>query len=157
MAIEQTGLAGHVNMVLRDENGFLKEERCGPNVVTNVGLAELVLFGTGTGSPSAFSHIAIGTSDTAAAATQTTLGAEITTNGGERDASTVTAETENTAGDTIQLVSGWSFTGSLSIQESGVFNNDTTGTMLCRQTFTTLAVDNGDSLTITWKVTLDQA
>jgi len=130
-----------------------------PNVVTNAGLAEVVACaGNGLGG-TAFGWIAIGTDSTAADTADTALGAEITTNGGGKDASTVTAEDSGTVtGDVLQLVSGWNFSGSLNIAESGVFNNAvaSTGDMLCRQTFTVLAVDNGDSLTITWQITLDQ-
>lgn len=153
---EKTGLCGQVDMVLRDQYGYIKEERSGPNTVTNGGIAEIVKLACGE-SADAFTHIAIGTGSGAPAVSDTTLDAEISTNGGSRDASTVTSETTNTTDDTIQLISGWNFSGALSIQESGVFNAASSGDMLCRQTFTTLAVDNGDSLTITWKVTLDQA
>jgi len=156
MKSEKTGLSGQVDMVLRDEYGYIKEERSGPNTVTNGGIGEIVQLAAGTGGD-AFTHIAIGTGSGAPAVSDTTLDAEISTNGGGRDASTVTAETTNTSNDTIQLISGWNFSGALSIQESGVFNDGSAGDMLCRQTFTTLAVDDGDSLTITWKVTLDQA
>jgi len=157
MATEKTGLAGQVNMVLRDKYGYIKEERSGPNTVVNGGIGEIVQLAAGTGGD-AFTHIAIGTGTTTATVTDTTLEAEIDSNGGGRAASSVTAEEENTANDTIQLASTWSsFSGELSIAESGVFNDASTGDMLCRQTFTALAVDDGDSLTITWRVTLDQA
>ena len=155
MAGESMGLSGQVNMVLRDSYGYIKEERDGPNTVTNAGIAEIVKLASSEAAD-AFTHVALGTDDTGAAVTDTTLGAEIDSDGGERDASTVSAETVNTADDTIQLISGWNFTGALSITESGVFNDASAGTMLCRQTFTTLPVDDGDSLIITWKVTLDQ-
>ena len=154
MKSESARICGQVNMVLRDQYGYIKEERHGPNTVTDDGIEELVLLATGSGD--AFTHIALGTSTVAADVTDTSLGAEISTNGGGRDASTVSAETDDTTGDTIQLISGWSFSGALSITESGVFNDASAGDMLCRQVFTALPVDDGDSLTITWKVTLDQ-
>jgi len=153
---EGMGMNGQVNMVLRDRFGFIKEERSGPNVVTNNGIATIVKRVCGEAS-NAWTHIAIGSSSTSAVVTDTTLKAEITTNGGGRDTSTVSSETTSTTDDTIQLISGWNFTGALSIRESGVFNAGAAGDMLCRQTFTLLSVDNGDSLTITWKVQLDQA
>lgn len=154
--IEGTGLSGQTNMILRDRFGFIKEERSGPNVVTDVGLAEIVYLACGEAG-NAWTHIAIGTSSTSATVTDTSLEAEISTNGGGRDASTVSSEQTSTADDTIQLISGWNFSGSLNIRESGVFNAAGAGDMLCRQTFTTLAVGDGDSLTITWKVQLNQA
>ena len=156
MARETTGLCGHVNMVLRDSYGYLKEERDGPNTVQDGGIAEIVKLAAGEAAD-AFTNIAIGASETAAAVAQTTLGAEITSAGGERDVSTVTSETTNTTDDTLQLISGWNFSDDMTVTESGVFNQTAAGDMLCRQTFTALPVDDGDSLTITWKVTLDQA
>ncbi len=156
MAEESMGMNGQVNMVLRDSYGYIKEERDGPNTVTDAGIAEVVKLVAGEAAD-AFTHIAIGTDSGASAVGNTTLGAEIDSDGGSRDTSTVTSETTNTTDDTLQLVSGWNFTGALSITESGVFNDGSAGDMLCRQVFTALPVDDGDSLTITWKVTLDQA
>ena len=156
MAKASMGMSGQLSMVLRDKYGFLKEERDGPNTVTDVGIAEIVKLATSEAAD-AFSHIALGDDDTAEGVTDTTLLSEITTAGAERDASTVTSEQENTADDTIQLISGWNFTGTLNLKESGVFTASSAGTMLCRKTFTTLVVGSGDSLTVTWKVTLNQA
>jgi len=153
------GLSGHVNAVLRDSYGYLKEERDGPNTVTNLGLGRITsLIGEGLTPGNKWGWIAIGSSDAAATESQTSLEGEITTANGDRDASTVTAETESTNGDTLQLVSGWNFSADMTIRESGVFNQLAVGgDMLCRQTFTALPVDSGDSLTITWKITLDQS
>ena len=153
---EGMGMSGQVQMVLKDRYGLIKEERDGPNTVTDAGITEIVKFMANVAADD-FTHVAIGTGSTGEAVTDTTLEAEISTNGGGRDTSTVTAETENTTGDTLQLISGWNFTGSLSVTESGVFNDGSAGDMLCRQTFTALPVDDGDSLTITWRVTLNQA
>jgi len=155
MTGERTGLCGQMHIVLRDNYGYLKEERDGPNVVTNTGIAEIVKLACSEAAD-CWTHIAIGESSTAATVTQTSLEAEITSAGGSRDASTVTSDVENTTDDTIQLVSGWNFTSDMTVRESGVFNNVSGGTMLCRQVFTALPVDNGDSLTITWRITLDQ-
>ena len=156
MARETTGLSGHVTMVLRDSYGYLKEERDGPNTVQDGGIAEIVKLAAGEAAD-AFTDIAIGSSTVAAAVGQTSLEEEITSAGGERDVSTVTSETTNTTDDTLQLISGWNFSDNMTVTESGVFNQTAAGDMLCRQTFTALPVDDGDSLTITWKVTLDQA
>ena len=156
MAREATGLSGHMVAVLRDNYGYLKEERDGPNTVTNLGIAEIVKLACSE-SADCWTHIAIGSSATAPQEDQTTLLAEITSAGGERDASTVSSEQVNTADDTIQLQSGWNFTADMTVQESGVFNAGSGGVMLCRQTFAALPVDSGDSLTVTWKVTLDQS
>lgn len=128
-------------------------------VVTNAGKAEiagLILIDT-EGALAAFDAIAIGTDATAAAATQTALGAEITTNGGSRRGAgnvTGTRVTTTVTNDTSQLATTFTFTGSFGINEVGVFNNNTSGgTMLLRQVFgSVLNVVNTDTLSLTIKV-----
>ena len=45
-------------------------------------------------------------------------------------------------------------TGTGAITEAGVFNASTSGTMLCRTTFPTVTKQAGDTIAITWKVTV---
>jgi len=40
------------------------------------------------------------------------------------------------------------------VTESAVLNASSAGTMLCRQTFSAINVADGDTLQITWKVTV---
>lgn len=121
------------------------------NLVVNAGLAGAAGRLNGSGSPAAFTYIALGTGTTAAAATDTALEAEITTNGGERAAATPSLVTTTVANDTAQLQKTFTFTGSLAITESGVLNAASTGVLLARQVFSTINVANLDSLQITWK------
>jgi hypothetical protein len=109
----------------------------------------------------AWRHIAIGTGTTAAADTQVLLVNETSTTSGLQrgEASTVTW-TNGTGSTTSKVVMSKTFTAvsgnSHSIAESGLFNS-TTGDangMLARQTFTPVALSNGDSITITWTFTV---
>lgn len=83
----------------------------------------------------------------------TALGSEITTNGGERGAASVTNQTTSTTGDTEQWIKTFSFTGTFAVTEEGLFNNNTSGgIMLASQSFSAINVVSGDSLQITHKV-----
>lgn len=141
-------------------DGTLKGERLYHNVITNAGLAAVAGLINGHGSIDTFTAIAIGDcgadfSCTAEAAADTTLEREITTSGGERGAATVSRVTVAETNDTAQWVKTFTFTGSHTVMECGVFNNNTSGgTMLNHKTFAAISVGNGDSLQITVKVTV---
>ncbi|MCF7898936.1 MAG: hypothetical protein K9L31_03225 [Candidatus Pacebacteria bacterium] len=127
------------------------------NLVTNAGMADVAGLINGSGSPASFTYIALGSGSTSADATDTTLETEITTNGGARAEAAVSLVTTDVTDDTAQLVETFSFTGALSITESGVLNAASSGTLLARQVFSTISVANGDSLQITWKFDVDTA
>lgn len=97
--------------------------------------------------------IAIGIGTTAAAAGDTALESESTTNGAQRGAATCTRQTTTTTNDTSQWVKTFTFTGSFAITEEGLFDNNTSGgNMLARQVFSAIDVVSGDTLQITHKV-----
>jgi len=95
--------------------------------------------------PAAFTYIAIGTGGTAPTSTDTALEAEVM-----REAATYT-KTGNTGECTIEAT--FNFTASYGIQESGIFNASSGGTMMCRDTFPVKNVESGDQLTITYTAT----
>jgi len=144
----------------RDKNGNLinkHDSGWSKNGITNAGFQEVAkLIGSGLGG-TAFGYVAIGTDTTVYDADQTELGAEVV-----RKSATVSNETTTVTGDTVQFQATFSnadgLTGSSAIAESGVFNADTGGTMLCRQTFNVLNInwDAGDALTVTWKIQIKQ-
>jgi hypothetical protein len=109
----------------------------------------------GSGGAAAFTFIAIGTGATAAAAGDTTLQAEITTNGGQRASCSVSLVTTDVTNDTAQCVVTYTFTGGFAVTESGYLNASSAGTLLSRQTFSAINVVSGDSLSVTWKIDVD--
>jgi len=117
----------------------------------NAGFAQLALL-AGDASAVPFTFLAVGTSTTAVAATQTALQAEIVDSGLARAAATVSRVTTTVTNDTLQLTYTWSVTGTKTVEEVGIFNDATTGTMLGRALTTSKAVVNGDTLQITYKV-----
>lgn len=127
----------------------------GANLVTSAGKAGVASRINGDGSEAAFTYIAIGTGTTAAAAGDTTLQTEITTNGGQRAAATVSRTTTDVTNDTARMVKTFSFTGSFAVTEAGCLNAASSGTLLNRQVFSAVNVVNGDSLQVTIDIDVD--
>jgi hypothetical protein len=124
--------------------------------ITNAGLTALAKLANGTDSVNAFTYLALGSGTGAEANDSTTLGSEISTNGGARAAATCTYESDYKA----QWQKTFSFTGNLAINECGVFNDDgdPAGTMLARHKFaSTKNVEDGDSLQLTVIMTVARA
>jgi hypothetical protein len=97
----------------------------------------------------AMTHMAIGTSSSAASATDTTLVAE----GGRVTLSATTVST-NTITYTATFPAGTGTSASPGVQEAGILNASTGGTLLCRTVFPSVAKAAGDSIAITWVVTV---
>jgi len=152
MQIENVKLRGDVSLLLRGPDGEIKENIEIKNLVVDVGLAHIVSRMTGT-AQAVMSHIGLGTGSTAAADGNTTLETAL----GARAATTPTVVTTNTANDSVQHVATFAAgeaTGA--ITEAGLFNALTDGTMLCRTVFAVINKGALDSLTVTWKVVLNQ-
>ena len=171
-------MMGHLTIEAHDEMGELIAYRQTDNEVVDDGEQCILrlLFqedgangqgsaaGTGacTGAMNgAWDTIAIGTGTTAAADTQVLLVNETSSsNGLQRADATTKTWTNGTGSTTTKLVLSKTFTNDSprahTIAESGLFNsttNDANG-MLARQTFTGVALSNGDSITITWTFTV---
>jgi hypothetical protein len=158
---EPMGMRDRVILTVRDKEGNVKQEYDSgwrENGLTNAGFAEVAGLITLDVGGTAFDYIAIGTGTTAFDPTQTALANEI-----KRKAGTGTRVTTTVTNDTAQYVTTFSsadgLTGTSAVTESGVFNASTGGTMLCRQTFSSLSInwDSGDTLQVTWRVQVKQA
>jgi hypothetical protein len=140
---------GRLNIVLTGPDGNIKETREVDNLVVDVGRTHIASRMVGT-TQAVMSHMAIGTSSTAAAAGQTALTAEVGTR-----ASLTTYSNSNQV-VTAQATFGVSNPAtSQGIQEAGIFNGSTGGTMLCRTVFSVINKDPADTLTITWTITVN--
>lgn len=135
--------------------GSWKNEMQLANLVTNAGKAGVASRINGAGSEAAFTYLAIGIGTTAAAAGDTTLESEITTNGGARAAGTASRVTTDVTNDTARLVYTWTFSGSFAVTEAGALNAASSGVLLNRQVFTAVNVVSGDSLQVTVDVDVD--
>lgn len=142
-------MRGELVLELRDEFGNVKELRHEKNLVVTAGKTFIASRMAGASS-TVMTHMAVGTTNTAAAAGDTTLAAEV---GSSRTALTVSGGTPSTNVVTYACTFG-AGVGTGALVEAGLFNASSSGTMLARTVFSTITKAAGDSLTITWTVTV---
>jgi len=145
-------LAGRLSLRLYGSDGLLKDSRDVSNLIVGTGLGHIASRMTSTSS-GVMSHLQLGTGSTAATAANTTL---------ETAISPRNALTSTTSGGTYseQLTYKATFiageaTGSL--REAGIFNASSGGTMLCRTVYPIINKGAGDTLEVTWTVSLTAA
>ena len=121
-------------------------------VPTSAGFAEMAKHCTGTGTPAAFTRIAIGIG-TAPGSTATALASEVTDTGlGRIAAETISTIQTTLADDTANWVHVFTSTGSKTITEAAIFNAASGGDMLIVGAVSPSApMVNGDTLTLTMK------
>ena len=119
-----------------------------PNLVVSVGKTYIASRMTGA-SASVMSHMAIGSDQTAAVVGNTTLGTEL-----GRVLLTSSTPSSNSVTYVATFPAG---TGTGDVKEAGIFNASGSGqgTMLCRTTFPIVTKQAGDSIAITWVVTVN--
>lgn len=142
-----------VRVVTKDRNGnVLIDTGFQKNQITNASLAVFAGLSGNTGAQTAFTYLAVGTSNTATAASQTTLQAEIVDSGLARAAATVTRSTTTQTNDTLQLDYTWTASGTKTVEEVGVFNAASSGVMAGRKLTGSLPLINTSTLAITYKI-----
>jgi hypothetical protein len=121
-------------------------------VPTSAGFAEMAKHCTGTGSPVAFTKIAIG-EGSAPGSTATALVDEVTDTGlGRVTAGTISTVQTTLANDTASWVHVFTSTGSKTITEAAIFNAASGNDMLIVGAVSPSApMVNGDTLTLTMK------
>ena len=140
--------SGELVIVLRDQYGNIKEQKTVPNLIVTTGKNAIASRLAGT-TTAVMSHLAVGSSSTAADVANTALGtqlgtrAALTVSGGSVSGNQVTFTATFNAGN-----------GTGAIVEAGIFNAATAGTMLARTTFSVVNKDALDTLTISWVVTI---
>lgn len=148
MIQENVKISGNVAFKLVDENGNIKEQ-FDHNLVVDTGLA-YIASRMKDATATAMSHMAIGTSSTAAADAQTAL----ITEAARVAFTSSTIVTTTVTNDSVQYVGTFGAgVGTGAITEAGIFNAATVGTMLSRTVFSVINKGASDSLTITWTVT----
>jgi len=121
------------------------------NLVVDTGLAYIASRMKDT-ADDVMTHMAIGAGTAAAAGTDTALGSELA-----RVALTsTTIVTTTVTDDAIQYVATFlPGVGTGAVTEAGTFNDGTAGTMLCRTVFDVINKGQYDTLTVTWKITIE--
>jgi len=143
---EDIKIKGTVHVTHRDKDGKVKGKFTIPNLVVTAGKQWVADQMDDVSSLAKMSHMAIGTSSTAPAVGDTTLGAEaarVSLSGTVRAGAVVTFSATFGAG-----------TGTGAIVEAGIFNNVTGGTLLSRVTFSVVNKAAGDTLSIDWDITV---
>lgn len=146
-------LTGTYILEIRDIHGNVRDVSEIKNLVVTAGKG-LITSRLGASSANAATYVAVGTSSTAASAGQTALVSEITDSGLERAAATVTQTTITTTNDTYQATYTWTASGSKTVEEVGVFNASSAGTMLSRAVTGTKSVTSGETIVLTYRLQL---
>ena len=137
-------LTGKVHVTVTNERGEVVEQRAANLVVTtgkNFTASRMV----GT-ADNVMSHMALGSNNTAAAVGDTALLGEL-----GRVALTAGTATNNVVTYTATFGTGVATGG---VQEAGIFNASSAGTMLCRVVFAIVNKGANDTIAITWTVTV---
>lgn len=142
---DKVAATGALKIVVRSADGAVKQEHEVKNLVVNAGLAYIASRMKDT-TLAAMSHMAIGSGSTAAAGGNTGLGTEL-----GRVALTSTTVTDNAVSYVATFGAG---VGTGAVTEAGLFNDGTAGTMLCRTVFGVVNKEVGDTMSITWVVTI---
>lgn len=122
------------------------------NLVTNAGFDLISSAVSNTAAqPAACNYIAVTNTAITPAAGDTTLSGEIASNGLTRAQGTY-AHTNGQQTYTVSKV--FTATGTQASQATGLFNASSVGSMCYEATYTQVTVNSGDTLTVTWTVTL---
>ena len=139
--------SGEVIIVLKGSDNKIKNSIIVPNLVVTAGKSWIASRITDA-NDAVMTHMEVGTNNTAAAAGNTALGAAV---GSSRTSLTATSHSTNTVQYTCTIGAG---VGTGALTEAGIFNASSGGTMLCRTVFSTINKASGDSLAVTWTITV---
>lgn len=140
---------GRVHFLITRPDGSIKCDCWHPNLVVTTGKNHVADQLSGK-LEAPMSHMAIGTNTTAAIATDTALGTEI-------DRNALASKTQGTGSDAnkVNYVCTWAAgDGTGAITEAGIFNSASAGQMLCRSVFPVKNKESGESMTLTWILTI---
>jgi hypothetical protein len=144
--LESLKVKGNVSIVLDKADGT-QENIDIKNLVVSTGLNFIVSRMKDT-SQSAMTHMELGTGTTAAANADTALQAAIA---GSRQGLGSTTVSGNQITYVASFAAG---VGTGAVTEAGLFNAGAAGTMACRTVFPVVNKQAGDSMTVTWTVTV---
>jgi hypothetical protein len=137
---------GKLHIEVRDAEGALKETREIDNLVVQTGLA-LFISRMKDAAASALSHMAVGTTNTAAAAAQTTLAAEVA----RVAINSAVISTTSFANDSLVVTAVFpAGTGTGALVEVGMFNDAASGSMIARAIFDVITKGAADSMSVIW-------
>lgn len=142
---ETVCMKGNLEIVLLDDQGIQKDIRQVNNLVVAGGKDVIAARLLGNTIP-VFSHMSVGSSNTAPVVSQTELGSELS-----RVALDSSSRSANAISYSATFPAG---SGTGTITEAGIFNASASGNMLCRTNFNAVNKASGDTIVITWNVTV---
>jgi hypothetical protein len=144
MFAEQIKVTGQVCVTVTDKNGHVKDRREIKNLVVTTGKTFIAARMVGT--PTAMSHMALGSDNTAAAVGDTALGTEL---------GRVALASATSSGAVVTYTASFpAGTATGAVVEAGILNADTSGTMLCRTVFAVVNKGADDAMSVTWAITV---
>lgn len=140
---------GRVHFLITRADGSIKCDCWHPNLVVTTGKNHIADQLADKGE-AAMSHMAIGTGTTVAVAADAALQTEL-------DRNALDSKTQGTGTDAnkVTYVASWAAgDGTGAITEAGVFNSASAGQMLCRSVFAVKNKEAGESMTLSWILTI---
>jgi hypothetical protein len=135
---------GELSIKLFGPDGKLKSEKTVPNLVVTTGRTFIAARMVGT--PTAMSHMAIGSGTTDPAVGDTALQTEL---------GRVTLTSSASSGAVVTYIASFGAgTGTGAVTEAGILNASSGGTLLCRTEFAVVNKGADDSMSITWTITV---
>ena len=136
---------GQVSIEVFNPAGALKEKAHIPNLVVQVG-RDFIASRMKDATSNVMSHMAVGEDSTTPVNGNTTLGTEI---------GRVALDSTTVSNNVITYVATFpAGTGTGGLEEAGILNASSAGTMLCRTTFAIVNKAAADSMVITWAITI---
>lgn len=137
-------ITGAVEIKLFDKDGNVKDQRNIKNLVVTTGKEFIAARMVGT--PTAMSHMAIGSNNTAADVGDTALGTEL---------GRVSLASASATGAVVTYTATFGAgVGTGAVVEAGILNNSSGGTLLCRSVFPVVNKGADDGMSISWTVTV---
>ena len=138
-------MKGELTIIHKNADGKIKDVLSIPNLVVTAGKQYIAARMVGSGTQ-VMSHMAIGTGTATPAVADSVLGTE---------AGRVALASFSSSGATVTATATFpAGTGTGAITEAGILNANSAGTMLCRTTFPVVNKAAGDSIAITWVITV---
>jgi hypothetical protein len=144
MLNDQLKVTGDVVVEITGPDGQIKDRREIKNLVVATG--KTYIAGRIVGTPTAMSHMAIGSNSTAATTADTAVGSEL---------GRVALSSSVSSGAVVTYVASFpAGTGTGAVVEAGIFNASSAGIMLCRTVFAVVNKGADDAMSITWAITV---
>lgn len=144
MIQENVKITGALQVTLTGPDGNVKQELNIHNLVVTTGKQFIAARMVGT--PTAMSHMAVGSGTVDPVVGDTTLGSEL---------GRVALTSGTATGAVVTYVASFGAgVGTGAVTEAGIFNASSGGTMLCRTEFAVVNKGVDDALSITWTITV---